>query len=123
MRLKIRTVFLGLVGMTLLLAIASPVMAQEGPVWSGGGRLRKLGRGVANIATCPLELLRTPEFVGRKEGYVSAVTIGVLQGLWRTVLRGVVGVFEVVTFYAEIPRDYEPLMHPEFVWAHGGWVE
>ncbi len=87
------------------------------------GMMTKLGRGIANIATCPLELLRTPTLVGRREGNVAALTVGVAQGVWRTVQRGAVGVFEVATFYAEIPDNFEPIMKPEFVHAHGDWAE
>jgi putative exosortase-associated protein (TIGR04073 family) len=84
---------------------------------------RKLGRGIANVGTCPLELLRIPEQVGRRDGYLSGMTVGLLQGLWGGVLRGVAGVFEIATFYAELPKDYGPLVHPEFIFAHGSWVE
>ena len=85
------------------------------------GMLRKLGRGLANIVTCPAELIRTPDRVGRKDGYVAALSVGVIEAAWRTVQRAVVGLFEVATFYAEIPPGYGPLMKPEFVWAHGDW--
>ena len=95
------------------------------PVWAEGsyidGASRKLGRGIANVATCPLELIRTSELVGRQDGYVAALSIGLIQGAWRTLLRGVVGIVEIATFYIEIPNDFQPLVHPEFVWAHGDW--
>jgi putative exosortase-associated protein (TIGR04073 family) len=77
--------------------------------------LRKLGRGVANVVTCPVELLRTSEQVGRRDGYLAALTVGLLQGTWRTVLRGAVGLFEVATFYKETPNNFTPLIRPEFV--------
>lgn len=106
----------------LIFGIAGPVNAQKE---AGGspGPLRKLGRGIANVATCPAELLRTQEFVGRRDGYIGAITVGLVEGMWRTVLRGVTGVFEIATFYLEIPKGFEPLMKPEFVWAHGDWRE
>ena len=87
------------------------------------GSLRKLGRGLSNVVTAPLELLRTPTLIGRKEGNLAAISGGVVLGVWRTVARAVTGAFEVVTFYAEIPKDFAPLMQPEFVWVHGEWVE
>ena len=85
--------------------------------------LRKLGRGVANIATCPAELIRIPMLVERRDGYVAGMSVGIIQGVWRTLVRGTTGVLEVVTFYAEIPKGYEPLVKPEFVFAHGSWAE
>ncbi len=94
---------------------------------AGGNRmdhsLRKLGRGIANVFTSPLEIPRTATLVGEKEGFWAGSSVGLVQGLWRTVSRAAVGVFEVVTFYAEIPKDYQPIMKPEFVWANGNWVE
>lgn len=87
------------------------------------GACRKLGRGLSNVVTCPLELVRTPTIVGRREGNLAALSIGLVEGLARTLGRGVTGIFEIVTFYAEIPKNFEPLMKPEFVWARGDWVD
>ena len=107
----------------LVLSLATQVWAAEVSPTYMDGALGKLGRGIANIATCPLELIRTPTLVGRQDGYIAAVTVGLLQGAWRTLQRGTVGVFEVVTFCAEIPKDFQPIVKPEFVWAHGNWAE
>lgn len=119
--MELRKRWMGIVaGLALGMSASSVVFADE-PGQSG--MLRKLGRGIANIATCPAELLRTPELVGRRDGYLAGLTVGILQGAWRTIVRGVSGVYEVATFYAEIPKGYEPLVKPEFVWAHGNWAE
>lgn len=107
----------------LTLGLATIGMAEEESSAVVRGRMRKLGRGIANIATAPAELLRTPELVGRREGYLSAATVGILQGVWRTVLRAVAGVYETATFFVEVPPGYEPIFQPEFVWQHGGWTE
>lgn len=106
----------------ILFGGVSPVLAQEESS-SGNGPLRKLGRGIANIATCPVELLRTADAVGVRDGYIAGLTVGVLQGLWRTVLRGVIGVYEVGTFYAEIPPGYAPLIRPEFAFGDFNWSD
>lgn len=102
---------------------SASVFASEGESTYVNGALHKLGRGIANIATCPAELIRTPELVGRRDGYVAALSTGIVQGVFRTVVRGVAGVWEVLTFYAEIPPGFRPLITPEFVYAHGDWVE
>ena len=86
------------------------------------GALRKLGRGVANVITCPAEILRTAETVRIREGFLAAASVGLVRGLARTVQRGVVGIFEIATFYAEVPEDFQPLMRPEFVFMHGDWA-
>jgi putative exosortase-associated protein (TIGR04073 family) len=104
------------------LGIAAPVFA-EGGSSSQNGPLRKLGRGVANLGTCPAELIRTPELVARRDGYIAAMSVGLLQGAWRAILRGTAGVFEIATFYLEIPEGFRPLVTPEFVWEHGDWIE
>ena len=83
--------------------------------------LGKLGRGVSNIVTSPLELLRVPTLVKRKDGYFAGSTIGVFQGAWQGIRRAAVGIFEVASFYLEIPEDYGPIVSPEFVLAHGAW--
>ena len=106
----------------LVLSLAGSAQAAEGSAYVDG-MLRKLGRGIANIATSPGELLRTPAVVSQKDGNLAGATIGIVQGAWRTVLRALTGVFEVVTFYAEVPANFEPLMQPEFVWHHGNWAE
>lgn len=107
----------------LVLGWAAPVRAEENGGSYVDGALRKLGRGIANVATCPAELIRTSELTGRKDGALAGLTVGLVKGVWRTVVRGATGVFEVVTFYAEIPKDFAPLMKPEFVWANGNWSE
>lgn len=111
------------VGILVLGGTATTTWAERDGSAYINGSLRKLGRGVANIATCPLELIRTPSIVGRQDGLVAECTVGIVQGLWRTVERGAAGVFEVVTFYAEIPKGFEPMMTPEFVWASSQWAE
>lgn len=117
-RFGVAAVALAIVGMTAPLA-----SAKEGAMTYTDGALRKLGRGLANVVTCPAELIRTPELTGRKDGYVAALSVGILKGAFRTLLRGVTGVFEVVTFPVEIPKDFAPIVQPEFVYAHGDWVE
>ena len=101
-------------------AAAAVDETQGGPSYVSGS-LRKLGRGIANVVTCPIELPRTVEKVALRDGYLAGGTVGILQGAWRTILRGVVGVFEVVTFPAEIPKGFAPLIRPEFAFGHDVW--
>lgn len=120
---KRKAAVVGIGGAILTLGLATIGMAQEESSAVVQGRMRKLGRGIANIATAPAELIRTPELVGRREGYLTAMTVGVMQGAWRTVLRAVAGIYETATFFVEAPPGYEPIFHPEFVWQHGAWTE
>ena len=107
----------------LVAGMAAPAFASDTAPTYSDNVLRKLGRGVANIVTCPAELIRTPELVGRKDGYVAVLTTGLVQGVWRTLLRGASGVVEVATFYTGFPNDFKPLITPVFVYAHGDWAE
>lgn len=100
----------------VVLMAATPARADQElePFW--GGSLRKLGRGIVNLATCPLEIVQTPLHVKAREGVTAAFSGGLVEGSLRMIQRGVIGAFEVVTFYAEIPPGFAPLMQPEFAW-------
>lgn len=114
----------GVIVAVVLAGLAAPAAASDGVRASYlDGSLRKLGRGITNLATCPLELIRTPQAESYRYGYLEAMSVGLLHGAWRTIQRGVVGAFEVLTFYAEIPDQFEPLMMPEFVFANGDWAK
>ena len=115
----------GVVAAVVLAGLAAPASASEAGSRSSylDGSLRKLGRGIANLATCPLELIRTPQAESYRYGYLEAMSVGLLHGAWRTIQRGAVGAFEILTFYAEIPDHFEPLMMPEFVFANGDWAK
>ncbi len=105
-----------------VMGFASVVLAEEHQSYTTGA-LRKLGRGVSNIATCPLELIRMTTLVGRRDGNIAALSVGLIQGTWRTALRGIAGAYEVTTFLIPLPRGFKPVMTPEFVYAHGDWSE
>ncbi len=107
----------------LVVGLASPVWAEQSSGSYMDGSLRKLGRGIANVATCPLELIRTPTLVGREDGVFAQLTVGLVQGAWHTIARGVTGVYEIATFYAPIPAGFRPIVKPEFVWKNGNWAE
>ena len=89
------------------------------------GPLTKLGRGIANVAFSPLELLKQPYDVNQKQGAIPAITYGVLRGVCFTVARIGVGVVDIVTFPFPLPgcKDdpedygwgYGPLMRPAWV--------
>lgn len=93
---------------------------REDTVRGRRGPLSKLGRGLTNIVTSPAELIRTPQAIAQNDGWGRGLGVGVPYGLWRVVLRAVVGAFETVTFFAEVPDGYEPLLQPEFVFESRG---
>jgi putative exosortase-associated protein (TIGR04073 family) len=107
------------VGIVLFaVAFASDTFAASGP-------LEKLGRGIANIAFGPLEILIRPYDVNQEKGAIAAWTYGVLKGVAYVVARECVGVTDVVTFPMPLPGatddpedsgwGYGPLMRPPWV--------
>lgn len=86
---------------------------------------RKLGRGVAAVAFGALELPIKVMEVNFEEGSIPALTYGVLEGVGWFVVREVVGVVDILTFYMPLPGctfnenikgwGYGPMMRPEWI--------
>ncbi len=89
------------------------------------GPMDKLGRGIANVAFSPLELLIRPYDVTKEQGEIAGLTTGVIEGVVFTVCRIGVGVVDIVTFLVPFPggKDdpnetgfgYGPIMRPAWV--------
>ena len=87
--------------------------------------LIKLGRGVANVAFGPLEILIQPYDVNQERGAVPALTYGVLKGAAFVIARECVGVVDIITFPFPLPGctddemttgyGYGPIMRPAWV--------
>ncbi len=87
--------------------------------------LEKLGRGVANVAFGPLELLMKPWDVNQNQGAIASLTFGVFKGVAWTIAREVVGVVDIATFLVPLPGcpmdplesgwGYGPIMRPAWV--------
>jgi putative exosortase-associated protein (TIGR04073 family) len=76
---------------------------------------KKLGRGVCNMATFPLELPNQISKTNITDGPMAAFTWGLLKGVGMTTLRALVGVYETVTFPMPCPEGYKPILtDPEF---------
>lgn len=91
----------------LVFSLAPPVHA-DGP-------LKKLGRGMANVLTCPLEFPKALGEAHDEDGLFASFTWGVLAGTFNIVKRAAVGVYEIVTFPVPLPADYKPVLDdPEF---------
>ena len=108
--------------LSLVVAMAPPLLADE--EWPGylNGATQKLGRGLSNVGTAPMELLREPTLVGERDGGLASATVGVIRGITSAVFRAAAGVVEVVTFLIPLPRNFAPLYRPEYVWIHGQWA-
>ena len=81
--------------MFMLASVSIPSMAVE--EYDSSGPLTKLGRGIANVAFGPLELLKQPYDVNQNMGAIPAVTYGVLRGVCFTIARIGVGIADIIT--------------------------
>jgi putative exosortase-associated protein (TIGR04073 family) len=72
----------------------------------------KLGRGVADIVTSPLEFLVSYSVLAERGNPIVTVVGGTLHGAVMTVTRILAGVYEIVTFPFPLPANYAPIMEP-----------
>jgi len=87
--------------------------------------IRKLGRGVSDVAFGAIEFPVRWYQVNFEEGGLAACTYGILSGIVATVRREVVGVVEIVTFPVPLPGctdipnspawGYGPILEPEWI--------
>lgn len=102
-----RTTWIALIAVLLVAALSACAVA-DGPA-------KKLGRGAANIVTSPLEILKSVQDTSKESGYIAGFTWGPVKGIFKTITRATVGVYEIVTFPIPMPRDYKPILkEPEF---------
>lgn len=77
----------------------------------------KLSRGVVNFFTSPIEIPRTIDHVSNDQGAGRGWTIGLVQGLGRTLVRAGAGLLETVTFPFDFPNENKaPIVQPEYAW-------
>jgi len=104
------------IGLIFLLAVsfAMPAYCDDA--------LKKLGRGICNVLTCPAELFLQPSRVNNSDGPMAGFTYGIIKGVAMMGLRAVIGVYEVATFPIPVPKNYEPILKdPEFVFEEQNW--
>ena len=84
--------------------------------------LRKLGRGIANCLTFPLEIVEQIKRTNLSDGPNAALTSGLLKGIGMMVVRAATGIYEVITFPIPLPKHYEPILKdPEFFCEETNW--
>lgn len=76
----------------------------------------KLSRGVANVFSGFLEVPRT---MGEEWKISKNAAVGLFAGFFKGIVLGVVrtgsGLWDVLTFPIAVPKDYEPLYKPDYV--------
>jgi len=80
-----------------------------------GDPIQKLARGITNVATGWVEV---PKEIGRsveKSGDFAGLVAGPLKGIAKAIGRTAAGFYEIVTFLIPLPRRYEPVIEPAYV--------
>jgi putative exosortase-associated protein (TIGR04073 family) len=80
------------------------------------GPADKFGRGCANLAFGAMEIPGRMIAEHRARGPLWAMSLGFAKGVGGFVTRELVGVYEIVTFPAPVPRGYRPILGPEYPW-------
>lgn len=101
--------------LTVLLSLMS-----SGIVSAENSKLDKLTRGFTNMVTAPVEIpreLRAHWIKGSEKTYHIIVWLfcGGIKGIVMTPVRIGSGIYDVVTFPIEYPKEYQPLLKPDYV--------
>lgn len=98
----------------LILIILGLLTMDHGLIYAGDP-IQKLGRGITNTATGWVEI---PREIGRsveKSGDIAGIFVGPLKGVFKGIGRTAAGIYDIITFLIPLPRRYEPLIEPEYV--------
>jgi len=82
------------------------------PAAWAGDPMTKLGRGLGNLVTAPLEYPIHFAAAWQQANPFVTVVNGISYGTVMTVARILGGAYEIVTFPIPIPQNYDPLMNP-----------
>jgi len=94
----------------LLLSSAAPADAQTAT--------RKFLRGLAGMTTAVLEVPGNMVEQSDKRGPAEGIPLGFALGCGMIVPRVLVGVYEFVSAPFPFPKNYEPILQPEFPWGY-----
>lgn len=86
----------------------------------------KLGRGVVNVFSSPIEIIRGVDLTSKSDGALKGWTAGIMMGFAGGILRFATGAVDVFTFPFNFPEeDKGPIINPEYVWDdwHGEYLD
>ncbi|MBI3307111.1 MAG: exosortase system-associated protein, TIGR04073 family [Candidatus Omnitrophica bacterium] len=83
-----------------------------------GTPLRKLQRGFLNIALSPAEMSYELHNVRKVDNVVPSWATAMSKGFFYMGGRILAGAYDILTFPVPAPKNYEPLVYPEFAWEH-----
>jgi putative exosortase-associated protein (TIGR04073 family) len=103
----IKRLFFAIVVLALIISSATPAFCAESTT--------KLGRGVCNMLTFPMEIPEQISRVNNSDGPLAASTVGVLKGVGWALGRAFTGLYETITFMSPGSNNYEAIMKdPEY---------
>lgn len=109
-----------IIALFVLLAFTCPLIAAEvvpeAEIQGEGTPLRKIQRGFLNVALSPFEISSELSKEVRNDTLPPSWVAGLGRGMFYTVGRALVGVYEIVTFPLPYPAKYKPVIQPEFPW-------
>jgi putative exosortase-associated protein (TIGR04073 family) len=110
---------------SVFLAIGHRVSADiQDPPMNDQGPIRKLSRGLANLLAGPTEIFVTWTARNTGEGNSAAAYHGLVDGVWRTLVRMGAGFYDVVTFPAPTMKgSYASPLPSCAPWVNNGFEE
>ena len=100
-------------GVFVLMGLSASTAEAALPGWAYGAG-GKLTRGVVNIVTGWLELPNQIVDTTRQQNVYVGMSLGLLRGVAKGVMREAVGVYETVTFLFPAPANYAPILYPVY---------
>jgi putative exosortase-associated protein (TIGR04073 family) len=80
----------------------------------------KAQRGFAAITTPFLEIPGNIKETSEREGPLVGWTAGLAKGIGMSIVRPPIGVYELVTAPIAAPKNFEPILQPEYPWSYFG---
>jgi putative exosortase-associated protein (TIGR04073 family) len=112
--MKRASFFLMIVFLFSFSASAYAVNEVESPGTPG----RKIQRGFTNIVLFPLDIAAELSKERNTDHAIPSWATAIGRGSCYGVGRVLVGAYEMVTFFIPAPKNYEPILYPEFLWEH-----
>ncbi len=113
-----KILLINLLLLSVMFTLPYAATAEQLPESIGEKMAIKLTRGLANTATCIVELPKQTILTVRDMGAIGYV-IGPIKGVGMTLYRGFIGVAETAFFGIPQPGYYDPMISPTYVWE--GW--
>ncbi|MFH1655789.1 MAG: exosortase system-associated protein, TIGR04073 family [Candidatus Omnitrophota bacterium] len=86
------------------------------PLFAADNAAQKLARGAGNVLTSIFEIPKQIDTEWKASNNAAiGISAGLVKGALYTIGRIVSGTYDILTFPIDSPKNYEPLMKPDFV--------